>query len=343
MCRLRVAEKPLDGHGGEIEDGIVNTDDDDSLEAVIHAKLTGIAQALPAPPQWYEDWSRLGPESSDKHRISVCQAIRASGCLPAEAGFSLVAWQIDALTEKEAKASLHDLDERMRAVEETYQRETGEPWPLDQVPEGYPQYEELLRDYQAAWDQIFVRRLDDCGERGMADLYARDPEAFERRYQAGCRQLREPVVFRRPSAPDDLVAVASCLDPPRTTWSGWRWPGRGSRRRWETPTSSPGSGITATRWAACRSMFAIARPNVPARCWLPPAPNSPRACRRGRARLAVSAWQGNGPFAGNAAGRRTARRASNLPKRWRHRPAARRTLSEDHSAPAFPLWQWRSR
>ncbi|MGO8691702.1 MAG: hypothetical protein ACLQLG_18940 [Thermoguttaceae bacterium] len=191
------------------------TTDDDSLEAVIHAKLMGIAQALPEPPEWYEDWNRLGPESSDEQRISVCQAIRASGCLPVEAGFSLVAWQIDALTEKEAEASLHDLDERMRAVEEAYQGETGQPWPLDQVPEGYPQYEELLGRYQAAWDQIFVRRLEDCGEREMADLYARDPEAFERRYQAGCRYLREPVVFRRPSAPDDLVAVASCLDPPR--------------------------------------------------------------------------------------------------------------------------------
>ena len=190
------------------------TTDDDSLEAVIHAKLMGIAQALPEPPEWYEDWNRLGPESSDEQRISVCQAIRASGCLPVEAGFSLVVWQIDALTEKDAEASLHELDERMRAVEEAYQRETGEPWPLDQVLEGYQQYEELLRRYQAAWDQIFVRRLDDCGEREMADLYGRDPEAFERRYQAGCRYLREPVVFRRPSAPDDLVAVASCLDPP---------------------------------------------------------------------------------------------------------------------------------
>ena len=140
---------------------------------------------------------------------------RLSGCLPVDAGFSLVAWQIDALTETEAEASLHDLDDRMRAIEGTYQRETGEPWPLDEIPEGYPQYEELFRRYQAAWDEIFVGRSDDCGERGMADLYARDPEEFERRYQAGCRQLREADrVSQAVERADDLVAVASCLDPP---------------------------------------------------------------------------------------------------------------------------------
>jgi hypothetical protein len=193
----------------------VSTDDDDSLEAVLHAKLTAVAGALPAPPAWYEDWLRLGAESSDQECLRVCQAIRDWGCLPTEARFALVAWQIDAMADKEAEASLQDLDERMQAIEQGYQRETGQPWPPDQAPEGYEEYEELLRRYQAAWDRIFVKQLEDGGERAMADLYLRDPAAFERRYQAGCRYWREPVAAGRPSAPDELVVVASCLDVPR--------------------------------------------------------------------------------------------------------------------------------
>ena len=67
-----------------------------------------------------------------------------------------------------------------------------------------------------------------------------------------------PAIPRR-SRGDTRPAAASCGNPscfagrrrPTTswpwhpawtlrapTWSGWRWPGRGSRRRWETPTSS---------------------------------------------------------------------------------------------------------
>jgi hypothetical protein len=224
---------------------MMSTPDHDFLDAAIQAKVAGIVRALPSPPAWVDDWNRLGPESSAEEILAVCQKVRDSGCLPADAGLHLVAGQIDAMIGDEAETSLRDLDDRMKAIERAYEQETGRPWPFDDIPPEYREYEELLRQYEAAWDAIFAARLETCGERDLAALYRADPKGFERRYEAGWKYFQEEepkrrrkaareicpgsadvrwpgriarqgcpdlVEGRRPRSPDGLVQIASCLD-----------------------------------------------------------------------------------------------------------------------------------
>ncbi len=56
------------------------------LHAVIDARLSAIATSLREPPPWNEPWLRLGPESTWEERLFVCQAVRISGSIAAEAG-----------------------------------------------------------------------------------------------------------------------------------------------------------------------------------------------------------------------------------------------------------------
>lgn len=65
--------------------------DTDPRYAGFNAKLVTIAEIAPELPAWYDDWLRLGPDSTDEARLRVYQAIRDSGSLPAIAGFALVA------------------------------------------------------------------------------------------------------------------------------------------------------------------------------------------------------------------------------------------------------------
>ncbi len=65
------------------------------LHAVIDARLSAIATSLREPPPWNEPWLRLGTESTWEERLFVCQAVRNSGSIPAEAGYFLVSWIIE--------------------------------------------------------------------------------------------------------------------------------------------------------------------------------------------------------------------------------------------------------
>ena len=186
--------------------------DDEFLFAAIKVKLTAIAAASPAPPSWYGDWMRLEAGSSKVQCLAVYQAIRDSGCLPEEAGFCLVAWCLEGLADLEAETSLRNLLDRMESMEKDYESQEGGPWPEDQVP---AEYEELSQQYQDAWDKIFLRKLDACGEREMADLCSVDPEWFDRCYEIGLQYLLAPIPAGKAISPDELVRVTSCLDPPR--------------------------------------------------------------------------------------------------------------------------------
>ena len=190
----------------------MNTSDEDFLLAAVNDKLTAIVDASPIPPSWHGDWMRLGPGSTKEERLAVYQAIRDSGCLPEEAGFCLVAWCIECMTDLEAETSLRPLVEQMDAMQKAYESEKGEPWPNDQVPEGY---EELSRQYQDAWDEFFLRKLEASGEQEMADLSSADPERFDRCYEIGLQYLLGPTRAARAISPEELIRVTSCLDVPR--------------------------------------------------------------------------------------------------------------------------------
>ena len=188
-------------------------DDRDPLHAAVHAKLAAIAAASAAPPPWSAAWARLGPRPTDEQRLAVYRAVRDAGALPDDAGFYLVAWQIDAVTLPYAEQALRDLEERLRAIERAHGLGEDDCWPAG---EGPPEYREVQRQLHEAWDALYTAKLEELGEPAMARLYSDDREEFERRSAAG-RQF-----FHRPDAEadfddtawlDDLLeAVAGCAE-----------------------------------------------------------------------------------------------------------------------------------
>ncbi|MEK6233632.1 MAG: hypothetical protein N2C14_02885 [Planctomycetales bacterium] len=71
--------------------------------AVINAKLTEIIASLPSMPDWRDAWMRLRTNTPEEERPRVYQTVRDSGCLPDNAGFHLVTWQIDSMTNEFAE------------------------------------------------------------------------------------------------------------------------------------------------------------------------------------------------------------------------------------------------
>ncbi|MGO8745091.1 MAG: hypothetical protein ACLQNE_03790 [Thermoguttaceae bacterium] len=185
----------------------MNTRDNDPLHVAINATLAEVVTALPTPPAWYDGWMRLEPDTPEEERLRVYQAIRDSGCLPAEAGFYLVYWQIEDITCSEAETSLRELDVGMEAIEQAYELEHGEPWSPDEAP---PEYAEVAEEYDAAWERLFLAKLEAFGEHAMAQQFRADPEAFDQRSEAGRQYFHgtdEPETWI-----DDLVeAVAGIM------------------------------------------------------------------------------------------------------------------------------------
>jgi hypothetical protein len=156
----------------------------------IHAKLTGIAQALPQRPAWYEQWLQLGPQSSDEQRLRVYQAVRNAGVLPADAGFHLVTWHIDAMSSLAAEVELHALEDQMDSVKRRHGLAEDDFWLPEEAP---AEYEQLRQTYQTAWDAIYVRLLRHHGEHEAAELFCQDHQEFERKAEAGREYFHGPL------------------------------------------------------------------------------------------------------------------------------------------------------
>jgi hypothetical protein len=185
--------------------------DDQSLLDAIRITLAEIAEtASPAPP-WLGAWNRLGPESSERDRLAVYQAVRRAGALPSDAGFALIAWQVEVITNEEADVRLKDLDDRIAAIEQAYAWETGEPGPDDEAP---PEYDQLRQQYQDAWVNIYVANLELLDGPEMAEQYRTDLDEFSRRYGAGLQYFEETSRLVGRVSPDDPVRLTSCWDVP---------------------------------------------------------------------------------------------------------------------------------
>src|SRR5258708_7351161 len=94
--------------------------DDHPLYAAVNATLANVAAACSPPPAWYEAWAGLGPQSSKEERLTVYRAVRAAGSLPADAGFFLVAWMLDLLTDERAEEGLRTVEEQLAGVRQKY-------------------------------------------------------------------------------------------------------------------------------------------------------------------------------------------------------------------------------
>ena len=134
----------------------MNTRDSDPFHAAVNARLASIIEASPTTLPWYGAWMGLDSESTEVERLSVYQAIRDAGSVPEEAGFYLVAWQIDFMTSLEAATSLRDLDDHMAVVKKNHGLEELDPWPAGKMP---AEYEALWHQYQQAWDELYTWKL----------------------------------------------------------------------------------------------------------------------------------------------------------------------------------------
>ncbi len=196
----------------------MNARDNDPLHGAINVKLAAIVEASSTTSAWRAAWTELKAESTEEERLAVYQAVRDSGCLPAEAGFYLVSWQIDAMTSQDAEIRLCHLDEQMTAIEEAHGLEEDDFWLPGKAPK---EYEKLRREYQAAWDEIFAEKLDEFGERhDMARLFRDDPDGFGERSEAGRPFFCGPGEPEESDAPEWLYTLAETVASSMTALSG---------------------------------------------------------------------------------------------------------------------------
>lgn len=145
--------------------------DDHPLHAGIHAKLASIVKASSSPPPWQEAWLRLGPESTDQERRAVYKAVRDASSVPFEAGFFLIAWMLDMLTDERAEEGLRETEERLETIRQKYGLDEDAPADTDDAP---AEYREAMQRSHDAWDALYVATLEEHGEHDMAGLYQED-------------------------------------------------------------------------------------------------------------------------------------------------------------------------
>jgi hypothetical protein len=187
------------------------------LHAAINAKLAEKAATVPAPP-WRDAWARLGPASTERERLVVYQAVRAEGSVPAEAGFFLVAWVLDLLTDERAEEGLRAAEERLESIRQKYGLEEDAPAASDEVP---AEYREAMQQVHDAWDALYAATLEEFGEQEMVRLFRTDRDQFDRLYEAG-RQFFHGPGSDNDSEDDDSAdgawldglheAVAGCVE-----------------------------------------------------------------------------------------------------------------------------------
>jgi hypothetical protein len=181
--------------------------------STVNIKLAEIVAQASTPPSWYESWRSLGPEATDEDRLAVYQAIRDAGSLPCEAGFYLVAWQIDMLTSEAAEEELRELDEELEAIRRAHGLDELDRWPEGQEPDDY---REIERQYMAAYDDLFVRKLKQHGEHEMTRLFRTNRVEFDRLHEEGRKLFHGSADTANDELPDWLNVlldlVAECLE-----------------------------------------------------------------------------------------------------------------------------------
>src|SRR5258707_1269252 len=66
----------------------------------------------------------------------------------------------------------------------------GSAWDRSEAP---AEYEEVLEEYDRAWDDLFAAQLDEHGEPEIAALFRADRENYYRRFEAGREFFHGPI------------------------------------------------------------------------------------------------------------------------------------------------------
>ena len=152
------------------------------MHAAIQDALGNIVAESPSPPPWQEAWQNLRPNCTDEERLAVYRAVRDSGSVPADAGFFLVAWMLDLLTDDRAEAGLRDMEERMEEI----RHEHGLDEDVSVLAEGVPdEFRKAMQGMEDAWDNLYVATMEEFGEHDMAQLFRDDLGEFDERYETG--------------------------------------------------------------------------------------------------------------------------------------------------------------
>ena len=187
--------------------------DNHPLYAAVNAKLAEIAAAAPIPPPWYEAWAGLKSRASPEERLAVYRTILAAGSLPPEAGFFLVAWVIDQITDDRAEEGLRETEQRLEAVRQKYRLDKDESADADGVPD---EYREAMKQCHDAWDALYLATVSEYGEHDMARLFQENSDEFDQRYETGRQFFHGPAAEDEDEEDDwlDLLndAVTGCIE-----------------------------------------------------------------------------------------------------------------------------------
>ncbi len=157
---------------------------------VIDEKLADVVATASPPPAWLDAWrhstrNRTGPLqeplASPEERLAVWKQVRDSGLLPPDAGFFLVASEVELLTEIRVGEVMAELD---RATDALWAERGLEHW-RSQVERDSEHFEEFQERCPEDWDRLYVDMLTRHGEPDFARLYRADRERFEQRLRSG--------------------------------------------------------------------------------------------------------------------------------------------------------------
>jgi hypothetical protein len=157
-----------------------------SRDDILKAKLEAIARALPALPAWHAALARISAPSSHEDRLAVYQAVRGSGNLPTDAGFFLVAGEIDDLVSSLPQPKLQEFEVTMQAIMEAHGLEEDDFWEKGEAP---AEYLEAHRQYMEVWNQLYLAELLARGEHEIAQTFRDDHREYERRLEMGRKFL----------------------------------------------------------------------------------------------------------------------------------------------------------
>jgi hypothetical protein len=155
-----------------------NEDEYQSVDEFL-ADLDDALRERLAGTTWEDALAPLNAETPLEERLALYQRLRASGILPEEATFFLVAWTLETLARERAAELLEaQYDPRFARLEKKY----GEELDGADVPD---EYRALHIEFNQAVQSLLVATFQAFGEGRMARLLRQQPPEFDRLYNAG--------------------------------------------------------------------------------------------------------------------------------------------------------------
>ena len=139
------------------------------------------------------------PSGLSRHQalLASSRVMRDAELLNADQAFFIMSWSVEALAEEQIQeAYRRDFSERSEVLRKQYGLASDEYWPRGEEP---LEDQALSTEFEQVVDDITYETFCHYGESETANLYRNDRDEFDRRREAGRRQMR-PL-----PAPGDLL------------------------------------------------------------------------------------------------------------------------------------------